>query len=425
MSTWKVAAAALPIGLVSIGTGLFVLRQAHVSHPPAPVNAHARMERAAMGETRTNLDAQRTFGTPHIYRNLTVVPVYDTSVTATDTYITLDEGLKAKTVQVQESKDGGSVNTLYITNRDKKPLYVMAGEVVLGGQQDRTIGKDIIISAGKIRVPIAVFCVEHGRWTGRADFESSAQSVASADIRLDAQNGNFMAEHQAVIAQAQMARAGSAPTTLNGAVVNGAPVNAYGVAGTPPIVARQTPNGSQGLAANNPDAPQQAQVRARDLSRLSNPSAATPVVSEPSMINGNMANPQAANVEADSALLASEDVGSAQQKVWDKVATKNARFKTTSNTGTYRAALNMTGGDVSKSAPAYVRALSDSLGHDPHLGRRGGSGERQNRGGGHFRRHQFVSKAMAQTAALVCRRRRRTRGGGQATSDSRHARPSQ
>ena len=315
MSTWKVAVAALPIGLVSIGTGLFVLRQAHSPHPIAPTATRTFAGRAVSGEPLTPLDAQRTFGTPRVYRNLSVTPVYDASAAASDTYITLDEGLKARTVQVQESKDGGSVNTLYITNRDKKPLYVMAGEVVLGGQQDRAIGKDIIVASGKTRVPIAVFCVEHGRWTGHADFDSSAKSVAAADIRLNAQDGDFKAEHQVALAQSRMA--GNNPARP---AVTDTTINAYGVAGTPPIV-------------------------------------------EPP---SNTANP-VANTQTDNNQSAYEEVGRAQEQVWEKVATKNARFKTTSDTGTYRTALNMTGGDVSQSAPAYVKSLLDSLGHEPHL----------------------------------------------------------
>ena len=316
MSTWKVAAAALPIGLVSIGTGLFVLQQAHSTHPIAPTATRSFAGRAVNGEPLTALDAQRTFGTPRVYRNLSVTPVYDLGAAASDTYITLDEGLKARTVQVQELKDGGSVNTLYITNRDKKPLYVMAGEVVLGGQQDRAIGKDIIVASGKTRVPVAVFCVEHGRWTGHADFDSSAKSVAAADIRLNAQDGDFKAEHQVALAQSRMAGTIPARPALTDTTIN-----AYGVAGTPPIVERQS---------------------------------------------ADAANP-AVNTLTDNSGLADEEVGRAQQQVWDKVATKNARFKTASDTGTYRTALNMTGGDVSQNAPAYVKALAESLGHDPHL----------------------------------------------------------
>src|SRR5258708_15838768 len=68
----------------------------------------------------------------------------------------------------------------------------MDGEVVVGGQQDRCLGKDMIVSPGRKRVPVSVFCVEHGRWAGRQDFDGSARMVASAGIRSDAQDGAFV-----------------------------------------------------------------------------------------------------------------------------------------------------------------------------------------------------------------------------------------
>lgn len=146
---------------------------------------------------RTSLDAQRALGTPRTFRNLTLIPVYNATVMPTNTYLTLDEGLKSRRVTVKEARGGGDVNTLYITNISGKPLYVMAGEVVLGGQQDRCLARDTIIPPGKRGVPITVFCVEHGRWVGHSDFDSSAPMIAGADIRKSAQEGEFQAEQAA------------------------------------------------------------------------------------------------------------------------------------------------------------------------------------------------------------------------------------
>lgn len=251
--------------------------------PLAPVHAQIR------------LDAHRTLGAPRTFQNLTLFPVYDPDARATNAYITLDEGLKAKTVQVQESQNGGDVNTLYVTNLGSKPLYLMAGEVVLGGQQDRCLGQDHVIASGAKRTPVTVFCVEHGRWTGRADFETSAPTVASGDIRLNAQESNFYAER--AVAQSAAHAAGGAPAA-------------------------------------------------------------------PSAVAGRVAN-----VPADSAaaVAGSGRVSSGQQRVWDKVAAKNARFKTESATGTYRNTLAVAGGDAKRSIPVYDRALERSFGSDPHL----------------------------------------------------------
>jgi len=58
-----------------------------------------------------------------------------------------------------------SVNQLVLINRSKRPLLLLAGELVSGGKQDRVIGKDRIVPVGAPPLPLDVFCVEHGRWT--------------------------------------------------------------------------------------------------------------------------------------------------------------------------------------------------------------------------------------------------------------------
>jgi len=42
---------------------------------------------------------------------------------------------------------GPSVNQLVLVNHSKRPLLLLAGELVSGGKQDRVIGKDRIVAA--------------------------------------------------------------------------------------------------------------------------------------------------------------------------------------------------------------------------------------------------------------------------------------
>jgi hypothetical protein len=55
-----------------------------------------------------------------------------------------------------------------VVNRSDKPLYLMPGEIVVGGSQDRAVGQELVVAPDKKPVPLNVFCVEHGRWGGRA-----------------------------------------------------------------------------------------------------------------------------------------------------------------------------------------------------------------------------------------------------------------
>ena len=255
---------------------------------------------------RLTLDARRTLGTPRAFRGLTLIPVYDSEARPGAAYLTLDEGLKAKTASVSEAQGGGQVNTLFLSNTGKTPLYVMAGEVVLGGQQDRMLSRDTIIPPGKTHIPITVFCVEHGRWTGQRQFDASAKMVASADIRKDAQNGAFFEQRQALLAEAP----------------NHAP------------------------AAPNVNAPSQSAQPAQSL------------------IVGRQRRDAA---QQTAGTPAGSGIGESQQRVWAKVAAKNGRFKAAPVTGTYRGILNMTGGEAQKTVAPYLDAFAGSLDQDRHL----------------------------------------------------------
>ena len=59
------------------------------------------------------------------------------------------------------------MNRLVLVNNSKRPLLLLAGEIVSGGKQDRVIGKDRIVPPESDPVDLGVFCVEPGRWTAR------------------------------------------------------------------------------------------------------------------------------------------------------------------------------------------------------------------------------------------------------------------
>jgi len=152
-------------------------------------------------------------GEPIRHRNLTIFPVLSKTPRTEDRFVTLDEGLKAGTVEVREkgvtvrpqveglssrssTSEAGEaveyltspsglgiepssfvaddelseqpdVNRVTIVNRSDKPLYLMPGEVIVGGLQDRTIAEETIIPATGEPVSIDVYCVEQGRWNAR------------------------------------------------------------------------------------------------------------------------------------------------------------------------------------------------------------------------------------------------------------------
>jgi hypothetical protein len=143
---------------------------------------------------------------PVSYKNLTIFPVRGADLAGSDAYITLDEGTKAGTVVITEKgaqsarrgivhpnaasnsaavqqsvsySSGASVNELALVNRSGKKLLLLAGEVVVGGKQDRIVQEDRVIPPVSVPVALNVFCVEHGRWTPRNTSYSSGGSASA------------------------------------------------------------------------------------------------------------------------------------------------------------------------------------------------------------------------------------------------------
>jgi hypothetical protein len=65
----------------------------------------------------------------------------------------------------EELGGSGTVNTLFIENISKDTIFIMAGEIVQGGKQDRVIAQDVLLPPASGKINLSVFCVEQGRWT--------------------------------------------------------------------------------------------------------------------------------------------------------------------------------------------------------------------------------------------------------------------
>jgi len=139
---------------------------------------------------------------PISYENISVFPVVASYAADTSHFLTLEEGLASGEVLVSEQgasglsrtrdgriipsySSGASVNQLVLINRGKRPLLLLAGELISGGKQDRIIGKDRIVPVGAEPLPLDVFCVEHGRWSSGANF-SAAKTIVHPSVREQA-----------------------------------------------------------------------------------------------------------------------------------------------------------------------------------------------------------------------------------------------
>jgi hypothetical protein len=131
------------------------------------------------------------------YQNITLFPLISEGLKGGVQCITMDAALEKGWLEIRELEGGESVNSLQVTNKSEKYIYLMAGEIVIGGKQDRILARDMIISPYAKKLTIDVFCVEHGRWTyqrgygergssGEAKFKGAAK-VTNAKVRSEAQ----------------------------------------------------------------------------------------------------------------------------------------------------------------------------------------------------------------------------------------------
>jgi hypothetical protein len=192
---------------------------------------------------------------PIRHGTLTVFPVVASKSYATGEFLTLDEGLRSGEVMVTEygnvrglvrrsltpavRRENAEVNQLVLINNSKRPLLLLAGEIVTGGKQDRVIGKDRIVPAESDPVDLSVFCVEPGRWVATSEHFATSDAtyggansakapvpttlMAQPSVRAKAMGDKDQSQVWAEVRKQQQAMvtveaAAAAPTASTGAI---------------------------------------------------------------------------------------------------------------------------------------------------------------------------------------------------------------
>jgi len=150
-----------------------------------------------LAKNHIHLNGQLLAGSWEEKSGIQISPIYLDSPDPSLNFLSLDEATKSGAIEVTET---GSVNELVVENQGRKPILLLAGEVVSGGKQDRMVGKDMILGPGKTR-KINVFCVEHGRWTPSAEKErfKSSSMMAEKSVRQTAQAKAGASENQSAV----------------------------------------------------------------------------------------------------------------------------------------------------------------------------------------------------------------------------------
>jgi hypothetical protein len=147
-----------------------------------------------------------TLSGPTTHRNLQIFLIHGDTQLEPRRYATLSEALERGLVQVRET---GNVQELTIENLSRSvTVFLNAGDIVKGGRQDRTVRDDLILPPLSGRVPLASFCVEHGRWTQRGhenagEFSANNKVLSSRKEKLAARYENNQASVWSSVAEQQ------------------------------------------------------------------------------------------------------------------------------------------------------------------------------------------------------------------------------
>jgi hypothetical protein len=97
---------------------------------------------------------------------------------------TLDEAHAAGVLVVTERAQA-SVPDLIVDNRGKRAVLLLAGEILLGGKQNRVLAEDVLLPPRSGPRSIGVYCVEAGRWSGGSMRFQSKGTFAPSRLRSE------------------------------------------------------------------------------------------------------------------------------------------------------------------------------------------------------------------------------------------------
>lgn len=124
-------------------------------------------------------------GEPVVARGLTVYPLLQAGPVPRTDCLVLDEALRNGSLEVVDS---GSIGWLRVRNRGRRAAFLMSGQCLVGGWQNRMLRQDVLIPPGPGEWRVPVYCVEHGRWQG-GDAFGGAPGTPSWGLREKAVRG--------------------------------------------------------------------------------------------------------------------------------------------------------------------------------------------------------------------------------------------
>jgi len=136
-------------------------------------------ERRTAGQVILGRLASLRVGVGAAHAGMTVFPVFAAGTLSSPLrYRTLEQAIADGAVEVVEQASA-TVPELTLRNKGAVLIFVLDGEEVIGGRQNRIVNASFLIAANST-VTLPVTCVEHGRWHDVSREFSSGESMPHA-----------------------------------------------------------------------------------------------------------------------------------------------------------------------------------------------------------------------------------------------------
>ena len=181
----------LTLSIMLTGTAPAAYLETDIDPPPPtpgrPVPPPVTPPRPRPDSHLPGLARRVSIGAPRQWGHLTFYPLDLPTRHSQMRILTLDEASRRGDLSINEV-GSGEVARLSIRNRASLPVFLMAGELILGGKQNRMVRDDVLLPPRSNWVTISVYCGEQHRWQGSGAFKSG-QTLSSPALRRMATGG--------------------------------------------------------------------------------------------------------------------------------------------------------------------------------------------------------------------------------------------
>jgi hypothetical protein len=142
---------------------------------------------------------------PFTHANLSIYLIHGPDTLKGQKVMTLQAALEQNLVVVHEGR-------MAIDNRGTVPVFIQAGDIIKGGNQDRVLPYDQLVPPQTTGAPLVAFCVESGRSFPRGQelssaFQSATEQLPGKQLNLAARYRQSQAEVWNGVRQTQLALA--------------------------------------------------------------------------------------------------------------------------------------------------------------------------------------------------------------------------